>query len=100
MKSFTSLQLAAGTLALVSLAQAQSLCAVNCFQSVIAEHPPLDCTEDSMYLCFCKSKSLQGYFIECAYDDCSSEADAAVAFGVNLCSGKARLYPPLQTPTL
>jgi hypothetical protein len=85
MKSF---QLAAaGMLSLFSIAQAQSLCAVNCFQSVIAEHPPLSCTEESMYLCFCKSTSLQGYFIDCAYNECASEAEAAVAFGVNICSG-------------
>lgn len=90
MKSFTSIQLAAaGMLSLLSVAHAQSLCAVNCFQSVIAEHPPLTCTEDSMYLCFCKSTSLQGYFIDCAYNECSSEAEAAVAFGVNICSGKS-----------
>jgi hypothetical protein len=93
MKSF---QLAAaGMLSLFSVAQAQSLCAVNCFQSVIAEHPPLSCTEESMYLCFCKSTSLQGYFIDCAYDECASEAEAAVAFGVNICS---ELGAPITVP--
>jgi hypothetical protein len=90
MKSFTSLQLAAaGIASLAAVAQAQSLCAVNCFQSVITEHPPLDCTEETMYLCFCKSTSLQGYFIDCAYDECANEAEDTVAFGVNLCSGKS-----------
>lgn len=88
MKSTTySLTAAAGLLALASLATAQSFCAITCFQNVVTEHPPLDCTEDNMYLCFCKSQSLQNYFIDCAYDDCASEAQAAVDFGVNLCSG-------------
>lgn len=41
-----------------------------------------------MYLCFCKGEDLQGYFIDCIYDDCASEADDAIAFGVDLCSGK------------
>lgn len=96
MKTFTSLQLAAACIAsLAAVAQAQSLCAVNCFQSVITEHPPLDCTEGNMYLCFCKSTSLQGYFVDCAYEECTTDAEDTVAFGVNLCSGRSYSHPDL-----
>ncbi|POR34790.1 Uncharacterized protein TPAR_05001 [Tolypocladium paradoxum] len=75
---------------LLSVATAQSLCAVNCFQSVVTEHPPLSCKEDNMYLCFCKGKDLQNYFTECAYSKCGSGANEAVAFGVGLCKGPTR----------
>lgn len=40
-----------------------------------------------MYLCFCTIQPLQNYFLECVYEDCADEAEAAVGFGVNLCSG-------------
>lgn len=62
---------------------------INCFQDVVTEHPPLDCTEPDMYHCFCKMTDLQQYFVECAYSDCPSTADGAdaVGFGVELCAG-------------
>jgi hypothetical protein len=65
---------------------------VTCFQNVVTEHPPLDCTEDNMYLCFCVSPSLQNYFVDCAYADCGSGAEEAISFGVGLCSGKLRMF--------
>ncbi|KAH6679987.1 hypothetical protein F5X68DRAFT_33489 [Plectosphaerella plurivora] len=82
----TSSTAAAGVLALAALVSAQSRCAIECFQKVITEHPPLTCTEENMYLCFCKAQDLQNYFVDCAYDSCSSEVDAVVQFGVGLCS--------------
>jgi hypothetical protein len=39
-----------------------------------------------MYLCFCKSTELQNYFIDCAYDSCATDSEAAIQFGVGLCS--------------
>lgn len=60
---------------------------VDCFQSVVTEHPPLSCKEASMYLCFCKGKDLQNYFAECAYSKCGDNAQDAVNFGVSLCKG-------------
>lgn len=90
MKTSTSIQLAAaGLLSLASVAVAVPYCAITCFQDVITEHPPLDCTEANMYLCFCKMPSLQNYFLECVYSDCGSTADSeeAVQFGVDTCAG-------------
>ncbi|KAM5359158.1 hypothetical protein ACJZ2D_014697 [Fusarium nematophilum] len=88
MKTSTSLRLAAaaGVVSLASLAQAQSVCAINCFQGVITDHPPLDCKEENMYLCFCKAQDLQNYFLECVWDTCGDKADDAISFGVNLCA--------------
>ncbi|KAM0273556.1 hypothetical protein ACHAQH_008282 [Verticillium albo-atrum] len=92
---------AATVLSLATIAAAQSFCAITCFQNVVTEFPPLDCTEENMYLCFCKSTSLQGHFLDCVYDDCSAEADAAVSFGVNLCQelGAPITVPPRPTTT-
>ncbi|RBQ90868.1 hypothetical protein VDGD_05641 [Verticillium dahliae] len=86
---------AATVLSLATIAAAQSFCAITCFQNVVTEFPPLDCTEANMYLCFCKSTSLQGHFLDCVYDDCAAEAESAVAFGVNLCS---ELGAPITVP--
>ena len=89
MKTSTSIRLAvAGVISLASMAQAQSVCAINCFQGVITDHPPLDCTEENMYLCFCKRSNLQNWFAECIWDECGSQSEAAIAFGVNLCAGE------------
>ena len=41
-----------------------------------------------MYLCFCKDQSLQNYFIDCVYNDCASDAEASVQFGVQVCAGE------------
>lgn len=67
-----------------------SIYQVYCFQDVISEHPPLDCTEANMYLCFCKDQELQDYFLDCVWGDgCADEEEQeAVNFGVKLCSGK------------
>lgn len=86
MKSFA----AASALALATLAsqvQAQTGCAVSCFQKVITEHPPLSCTEANMYLCFCKDTSLQNYFIDCAKSSCGNNYQTAIEFGYSLCNG-------------
>ena len=53
----------------------------------MTEHPPLECKEANMYLCFCKGQDLQNYFAECAYSKCESEAEGAINFGVSLCKG-------------
>lgn len=76
---------------------------MTCFQNVVTEHPPLDCTEDNMYLCFCVSPSLQSYFVDCAYSDCGSGAEEAIQFGVGLCSGKYlmfELFLPSSNPSM
>ncbi|KAM0323337.1 hypothetical protein ACHAQA_008929 [Verticillium albo-atrum] len=86
---------AATVLSLATIAAAQSFCAITCFQNVVTEFPPLDCTEANMYLCFCKSTSLQGHFLDCVYEDCAADADNAVAFGVNLCQ---ELGAPITVP--
>ncbi|KAK7402712.1 hypothetical protein QQX98_011534 [Neonectria punicea] len=104
MKTFTSIQLAAvGVLSLASLATAIPACAIDCFQGVITEHPPMDCKLDTMYLCFCAMPSLQGYFVECARSDCKSSADAkeAISFGVDLCDGLGYtvVVPPESAPS-
>lgn len=74
---------------------------IECFQSVITEHPPLDCTQPNMYLCFCTIPSLQNYFIDCAYDSCAADSEAAINFGVNLCSelGAPITVPPRPSTT-
>ncbi|EFZ00258.1 hypothetical protein X797_003844 [Metarhizium robertsii] len=82
--------------ALLATVSAQSLCAVDCFQSVVTEHPPLSCREASMYLCFCKGKDLQNYFAECAYSKCGDNAQDAVNFGVSLCKD---MGVPIDPPT-
>ncbi|CAG9954052.1 unnamed protein product [Clonostachys rosea f. rosea IK726] len=93
MKSFAAA--AALTLAtLASQAQAQTGCAVSCFQKVITEHPPLSCTEANMYLCFCKDTSLQNYFIDCAKSSCGNNYQTAVEFGYSLCND---LGAPINT---
>ncbi|CAH0058888.1 unnamed protein product [Clonostachys solani] len=93
MKSFTAA--AALTLAtLASQAQAQTGCAVSCFQQVITDHPPLSCTEANMYLCFCKDTGLQNYFIECAKSSCGTNYQTAIEFGYSLCSD---LGAPINT---
>ncbi|VUC23798.1 unnamed protein product [Clonostachys rosea] len=93
MKSFTAA--AALTLAtLASQAQAQTGCAVSCFQQVITDHPPLSCTEANMYLCFCKDTSLQNYFIDCAKSSCGNNYQTAIEFGYSLCND---LGAPIQT---
>lgn len=60
---------------------------VNCFQTVVTEHPPLSCKEANMYLCFCKGKDLQNYFAQCAAAKCGSNYDETINFGVGLCKG-------------
>lgn len=40
-----------------------------------------------MYLCFCTIPELQGYFSDCAYEQCADESEATVEFGVTLCAG-------------
>lgn len=67
---------------------------INCFQDVVTEHPPTDCTEPDMYHCFCKMPDLQRYFVDCAYSDCpsTSEGAEAIGFGVDLCDGKLPLH--------
>ncbi|CAI6096298.1 unnamed protein product [Clonostachys chloroleuca] len=93
MKSFA----AAAALALATLAsqvQAQTGCAVSCFQKVITEHPPLSCTEANMYLCFCKDTSLQNYFIDCAKSSCGNNYQTAIEFGYSLCND---LGAPINT---
>ncbi|KAF4977308.1 hypothetical protein FZEAL_6131 [Fusarium zealandicum] len=99
MKTSTSMRIAAaGLVGFVSMAQAQSMCAINCFQNFITDHPPLDCTEANMYLCFCNSSSLQGFFASCIWDGCDDMADDAIAFGVNLCAEEieygVKITPP------
>ncbi|UNI19320.1 hypothetical protein JDV02_005511 [Purpureocillium takamizusanense] len=82
---------------LAAVASAQSLCAVNCFQSVTTEHPPLDCKEANMYLCFCKGKDLQNFFAQCAYSKCASDAENAINFGVSLCKDMGvPIVPPAR----
>ncbi|KAL2673665.1 hypothetical protein Neosp_012108 [[Neocosmospora] mangrovei] len=99
MKTSTSIRFAAaGVIGLASMAQAQSVCAINCFQSVITEHPPLDCTEENMYLCFCKRSNLQNWFAECIWDECDSQADAAISFGVDLCADYGITITPPTKP--
>ncbi|RSL88890.1 hypothetical protein CEP51_001490 [Fusarium floridanum] len=99
MKTSTSIRFAAaGVIGLASMAQAQSVCAINCFQSVITDHPPLDCTEENMYLCFCKRSNLQNWFAECIWDECGSQSDAAIAFGVNLCADYGITITPPTKP--
>ncbi|KAJ4315431.1 hypothetical protein N0V84_008378 [Fusarium piperis] len=99
MKTSTSIRFAAaGVIGLASMAQAQSVCAINCFQSVITDHPPLDCTEENMYLCFCKRSNLQNWFAECIWDGCGSQSDAAIAFGVNLCADYGITITPPTRP--
>ncbi|WAO95934.1 CFEM domain-containing protein [Fusarium falciforme] len=99
MKTSTSIRLAAaGVIGLASMAQAQSVCAINCFQGVITDHPPLDCTEENMYLCFCKRSNLQNWFAECIWDECGSQSEAAIAFGVNLCADYGITITPPTKP--
>lgn len=99
MKTSTSIRFAAaGVIGLASMAQAQSVCAINCFQSVITEHPPLDCTEENMYLCFCKRSNLQNWFAECIWDECDNQADAAISFGVDLCADYGITITPPTKP--
>ncbi|CAH0005466.1 unnamed protein product [Clonostachys byssicola] len=93
MKSFAAaVALTLATLA--SQAQAQTGCAVSCFQKVITEHPPLSCTEANMYLCFCKDTSLQNYFIDCAKSSCGNNYQTAIEFGYSLCND---LGAPINT---
>ncbi|OAQ72662.1 extracellular membrane protein, CFEM domain-containing protein [Pochonia chlamydosporia 170] len=80
---------------LLATASAQSLCAVNCFQTVVTEHPPLSCKEANMYLCFCKGKDLQNYFAQCAAAKCGSNYDETINFGVGLCKD---LGVPIDPP--
>ncbi|KAM0420983.1 hypothetical protein ACHAPT_011226 [Fusarium lateritium] len=99
MKTSTSIRLAAaGVIGLASMAQAQSVCAIGCFQGVITDHPPLDCKEENMYLCFCKGADLQNWFAECIYKDCDDKAEEAVAFGVNLCADYGITITPPPRP--
>ncbi|GJN67698.1 hypothetical protein PLIIFM63780_005143 [Purpureocillium lilacinum] len=84
---------------LAAVASAQSGCAVNCFTSVVTEHPPLECKEANMYLCFCKGQDLQNYFAECAYSKCESEAEGAINFGVSLCKDMGIVIAPPKRPS-
>ncbi|CAM1502661.1 Fc.00g074370.m01.CDS01 [Cosmosporella sp. VM-42] len=101
----TSTILAGGVLSLASLAAAIPACAIECFQAVITDHPPLECQEADMYHCFCKDPfgpDLQRYYLECARSDCGSPTDAndAIQFGVDLCSELG--FPitiPIDEPT-
>ncbi|KAF7562825.1 hypothetical protein G7046_g1324 [Stylonectria norvegica] len=107
MKTSTSFQLAAaGILSLASMVAADiPACAIDCFQGVITDHPPLECKEADMYHCFCKDPfgpPLQEYYLECARSDCGSSTDAqnAIQFGVDLCSELG--FPitiPIDQPT-
>lgn len=88
----------AGVLSMATLALAIPQCAITCFQKVITEHPPLDCTEPDMYHCFCKRTDLQNYFYECSTGGgCPDAASGqeAIQFGVDLCS---ELGLPINVP--
>lgn len=76
---------AVAAIAMASAAAAQGVCSVTCFQRVIAEHPPLDCTEENMYLCFCKDSALQNWYLECAQSECPDSVQGVINFGVTTC---------------
>ncbi|KAM5356644.1 hypothetical protein ACJ41O_003290 [Fusarium nematophilum] len=95
MKTSTFAQLA---LAMASVATAAiPKCSIECFQGVITDHPPMDCKEANMYLCFCKMPSLQWYYVECAKSDCGTNSEEAISFGTNLCD---ELGFPIDTDSL
>ncbi|RSL45634.1 hypothetical protein CEP53_010678 [Fusarium sp. AF-6] len=93
MKTSTFAQL----LSLASVATAaMPKCAIDCFQDVIYAHPPMACKESTMYLCFCKTPSLQWYFVECGKEKCE-DSEGAISFGLNLCD---ELGYPIETDKL
>lgn len=52
-------------------------------------YPPLTCTEENMFLCFCKSTFLALSYRDCACANCTAaDAPEAIQYGLDVCGGK------------
>ncbi|KAK1764181.1 hypothetical protein QBC33DRAFT_562229 [Phialemonium atrogriseum] len=71
---------------LASVTTAFPLCALDCFDYLMTTYPPLTCTEENMFLCFCKSTFLALSYRDCACANCTAaDAPEAIQYGLDVC---------------
>ncbi|KAJ4262974.1 hypothetical protein NW762_006587 [Fusarium torreyae] len=84
MKTSAPVQLALFTAS--AIAAGSSTCAIDCFQSLITNGPPMQCKEATDYLCFCTMSTLQDGFVQCVNKDCGDKKDTAIGWANDLCN--------------
>ncbi|KAF4964326.1 hypothetical protein FSARC_7732 [Fusarium sarcochroum] len=94
MKTSAAAQLALFTAS--AMAAGSSTCAIDCFQGLITNGPPMQCKEATNYLCFCTMPTLQDGFVQCVNKDCGDEKDAAIGWANDLCK---KLGHPIDLDT-
>ncbi|KAK7426661.1 hypothetical protein QQZ08_006839 [Neonectria magnoliae] len=68
------ISIAVAALASVSAVAAFPLCALTCFNTVMAHPTAATCTEANMFLCMCKIKALTLAYRDCVCANCSTAA--------------------------